>query len=345
MKETILVTGANGHLGLNTVRSLLKKGYNVKAFVRKTSNLSGLKNLPIQYNYGDVRNQNSLIEASKDCDTIIHHAAVYKTWAKSVKEIMEPAIEGTKNIFAAASNAGIKKLVYTSSTYAIGASSDSKKVLTNKDWNQNENVPYGIAKTKSELLAWELSDKYKIPMISLCPGAIFGRYDYRVTPSNRMILDMIKGIGMTVEGVLSFIDARDAGELHALAIEKGKIGTRYILTNNAIEMKNIGKMVKNLTGKMVPHLPFGRSINIGSAKMMEIAAKLTGWDPAFTVGMAKEYSHRYAQFDNSETLKDFDYKLYTTEETVRDAIKWFCFLKSNKVSKKITAQFQPESDW
>ena len=81
MSHTILLTGANGHLGANTARALLAKGCTVKAFVRKTSDLRGLAGLDIQYAYGDIRDKASVMEAVKGCDVIIHQAAVYKIYA------------------------------------------------------------------------------------------------------------------------------------------------------------------------------------------------------------------------------------------------------------------------
>lgn len=345
MNKLVLVTGANGHLGLNTVRSLLSKGNRVKAFVRKTSDLQGLANLPVTLHYGDVRDLPALKEAAKGCDVIIHHAAVYKTWAKTPEEVIEPAMEGTKNIVTAAVHAGVKRLIYTSSTYAIGTASNAGTLLTPNDWSLNQNVPYGVAKTKSEQLAWELADKHHIPMISFCPGAILGRYDYRVTPSNRMVLDMIKGIGITVEGILATVDVRDAGAIHALAVDNGVIGERYIVTGQNHRMKELGNIVHKLTHKVVPHMPFGRYINIGVGGIMELAASVSGWTPPFTIGMAKEYSHRYAQFDNSKTIKDFNYTFYPLEETITDTIKWFAFLGKVKLSQDIADTFKSERVW
>ncbi|HET6769586.1 MAG TPA: NAD-dependent epimerase/dehydratase family protein, partial [Chitinophagaceae bacterium] len=228
MNSKILVTGANGHLGANTIRSLLKRNYHVNVFVRENSDLRGLSGLPVTYYYGDVRDPEALTKAAMGCDAIIHHAAVYKIWAKTPAEIMEPAIEGTRNLFGAAVIAGIKRIVYTSSTYAVGVSGDSKHLLTEKDWNDQDNTSYGIAKTQSERIAWELAEKNRIPMIVLCPAAIYGRYDYRVTPSHRLLVDIFKGMGMTVNSALSYVDARDAGELHALAVHEGRTGERYI---------------------------------------------------------------------------------------------------------------------
>ena len=350
MKKKILVTGANGHLGCNTVRALLTKGYAVKAFVRKTSDLIGLKDLPLTFCYGDVRDRTALLEAAKDCEVIIHHAAVYKIWAKTAEEIIQPAVEGTKNIFEVGAASGIQRIIFTSSTYAIGPSDHPDIVRTEKDWNEHENLPYAIAKTKSEKIAWELADKHKLPMISLCPAAVFGRYDYKVTPSNRMVLDMLKGMGITVEGLLSCIDVRDVGEIHALAVEKGNTGERYILTGNNIRMRELGEMVNKLTGIRVPHLPFNRSTNIAMGKMMELLAKTTGWDPPLTAGLAREYSHRFAQFDNSKMIKDFNYTPYSFEETIHDTIRWFLYLNKAKLNgrrsgNKVADKFEPDTEW
>ena len=345
MKESILVTGANGHLGANTIRSLLEKGYSVRAFVRKNADLRGLIDLPVEIIYGDIRDKSTVIRAAKGCRVIIHHAAVYKLWGKTVEAIMEPAIEGAKNVFQAASNAGIERVVYTSSTFAIGGTADPKKILTEKDWNEKRHIPYGYAKTKSEQLAWELSEKYKVGMIALLPGAIYGRYDYRITPSNRMILDMIKGKGMTIKNKISFIDSRDAGALHALAVEKGKIGERYILAGEAMTMKALGELVQELSGIKVSHMPLGRSMNIMMARIMETIAKLTKEEPPITVGIVREYSHRYAQYDNSKTLRDFDYQLLPAEETLRDTIRWLTFISEHKLSNKLKETFSPLPDW
>ena len=341
----ILVTGANGHLGANTVRSLLKKHYAVNVFVRSNSDLRGLAGLPVNLYYGDIRDREALINAAMGCEVIIHHAAVYKVWAKTASEVMEPAVEGTKNIFNVAATAGIKRIVYTSSTYAIGTSKDPKRLLTEKDWSDQDYVPYGIAKTKSEQIAWELSKQYNLPMIVLCPAAIYGRYDYKITPSNRLLVDIFKGVGMTVKGALSHVDARDAGELHALAVSQGRAGERYILSGGGYELQEIGKLAGKLSGKKVLYAPFGRTVNIATAGIMEMIAKLTGWTPPFTIGLAKEYSHRYALFDNSKIIKDFNYTFYSLEDAIRDSIKWFNFIGKINLDKKLTTQFPPEAEW
>ena len=346
MGTRILVTGANGHVGANTTRALLKKGYDVNAFVRKNSDLRGLAGLPVTLRYGDIRDRESLVKATRGCEAIIHHAAVYNVASNKPEEITEPIIEGTKNIFSAATQAGIQRLVYTSSTYAIGAGKDVHTILTEKDWSDNKNVLYGMAKTNSEKLAWDLSEKNNIPMISLCLAAALGRYDYKVTPSSRVILDMLKGFGMTVKGSLSVVDARDVGELHALSVTQGKTGERYIVSGGSYTFKEIGEVTARLSGKRVLYAPFSRGINIAMAGMMELIGKLTGWDPPFNIGLAKEFSHRHVRVDNSKIKNDFNYRFYSLEDSIRDTIKWFLFVdKKVRLRGDISKKFQPEPDW
>lgn len=346
MGTRILVTGANGHIGANTTRALLKKGYDVNAYVRKNSDLHGLTGLPITLHFGDIRDRESLVKAAMGCEAIIHHAAAYNVASRKHEEITEPMIEGTKNVFIAAVQAGIQRLVYTSSTYAIGNSKDPKTILTEKDWSHNKNLLYGIAKTSSEKLAWELAEKNKVPMISLCLAAVLGRYDYKVTPSNRIIHDMLKGAGMTVRGSLSFVDARDAGELHALAVTTGKIAERYIVSQGYYTFKEVGELTARLSGKKVLHLPFSRGINIATAGIMEFIGRLTGWDPPFNAGLAREFSHRHVRVDNAKIKSDFNYNFKSLEDSIRDTIKWFLFINNKlRLRKEIADEFQPDPDW
>ena len=150
---------------------------------------------------------------------------------------------------------------------------------------------------------------------------------------------------MTVKGALSVVDARDAGELHALALTSGRVGERYIVSGGGYEFREIGKLAGKLSGKRVMYVPFWRSVNIATARIMEMIAKLSGWIPPFTIGLAKEYSHRYARFDNSKVIKDFNYTFYSLEDTIRDTIKWFSFINKIRLNQSIISQFAPEAEW
>jgi dihydroflavonol-4-reductase len=161
----VLVTGANGHLGANIVRSLLRQGHGVIAFVRHNSDLRGLAGLNVTYHYGDVRDQASLMAACEGCDTAIHTAAVYNIWAKQVDDIMQPALVGSRNIIQVAQAHSLRRLIYTSSVAAVGYTTTPGQLLNESHWNEDGRNPYFQAKLQSEQETARLAAELGVPTI------------------------------------------------------------------------------------------------------------------------------------------------------------------------------------
>ena len=318
----VLVTGANGHIGCNVVRELLSKGYKVKAFVRKSSNLKGLEGLDIEYAYGDVMQLDTLAPAALDCDRIIHLAAVYKTIAQTPEEIVEPAVKGSKNIFEAAKQAGIKRVVYTSSVASIGFSDSPEHMRDGNDWNDDAQNPYYVAKTQSEKVAQQLSREYDIELIVLCPALVLGGYDYRVTPSNQLVMDWLNGIGQTYRGGLNLVDVRDVAAAHVAALEKGENRKRYVLGGDNMLVKDIGLLLKKITGVKPMHLAMPRAITLIFATLVEGVSKLFGIKPLFTKDLVYEVIDRYGFYDCSDTNATFGIQPRGTEACLKSSIKW-----------------------
>lgn len=336
----VLVTGANGHIGANVVRELLEQGHEVRAFVRKTADLSGLKGLDIEIVNGDVMNLDTLIPAAQGCDRIIHLAAVYKTIASTPEEIVEPAVVGSKNIFEAAKQAGIKRVVYTSSIASIGFSDSAEHMRTGDDWNDDAQNPYYVAKTQSEKVAQQLSKDYDIELIVLCPAIVLGAYDYRVTPSNQLVMDWLNGIGQTYRGGLNLVDVRDVAKAHVAAMDKGENRKRYVVGGYNREVKEIGQLLKSMTGIKPMHLAMPRSITLAFAFVMEMFAKLFGVKPLFTRDLVYEVIDRWGFYDCSETYKTFGFEPKTSEECLKASISWLKQQGKFKpsVEKKLSAK-------
>ena len=343
----VLVTGANGHVGADLVRSLIKKGYVVAPFVRPTSDLRGLTGLDLAYIYGDVQDGDSLMKAAEGCEAIIHCAAVYRTWAKDPDEIMQPAVAGTRNVFAAARQAGVKRLVYTSSIAAVGTSSNPSTLLSAGDWDDRAQLPYNIAKTRSEREAWKLADEYSLPMISLCPGFVLGRYDYRITPSMETIQGFLNGTGITAEGGFSYVDVRDVAEIHALAVEHGEPGQRYIVTAHNIRLRAMADRVNRETGINVRHLGGPRWVAGLFAGLMEAAARVTKRKPYLTRAVVNDVVQRYYWYDASPTWAAFGHEPIGMEEMLRDTISWLVFSGTLRqdVAAQLAPDFAPDEEW
>ena len=318
----ILLTGANGHLGANIARQLLKREHEVVAFVRQTSDLRSLKGCRVKLAFGDVTDVHSLIEAARGTDAIIHTATHFAYWAKDPTDIERPAIIGARNIVKAAKQAEVQRLIYTSSSWAIGLVDEPTKMLTSADWNERPHSDYAKAKTFSERLAWEEAYKEGVPMMSLCPGAIFGPFDYRMTPSNRMLLGMADGSGQTFNSGIAFADARDAGAIHALAVDHGQVGQRYAITRYILS-RELGECVTAVTGKKVKHFGGPKSVARLVGGLMELKAGFTGQEPILTRGLIEDAADRYMLIDSTPTWHAFNYKPYRTRETVECSLDWY----------------------
>lgn len=332
----VLVTGANGHIGANVVRALLVKGHTVKAFIRKKADCRGLEGLQIEYSYGDVMELDGLKEAAQGCDAIIHLAAVYKTIAKTPEEIVEPAIVGAENVFNAAHEAGIKRIVYTSSVASVGFSYDPNELRTGSDWNNDAHNPYYIAKTQSERKAQELAKKYDIHTVVICPCIVLGAYDYRITPSNQLILDLINGKGQTYKGGLNLVDVRDVAQAHVEALDKGENCRRYIVGGENIEVRKVGLLVKAMTGIKSLHLPFGRKVTLLTARIVEFLFKTLGATPPFTYDLVYEVADRFAYYEYKDTLNDLGIQPRNAEQSLMSAIEWF--IKTNRIKHSVSGK-------
>ena len=344
----VLVTGANGHIGANTVRRLLAHGHDVTPMVRRGSDLRGLDGLGLTYRYADVLDAQSVLAAVQGCDVIVHSAAVYALWAKNPEEIVRPSVLGTRNVYAAARAAGVRRIVYTSSIAAVGFSDAPHKRRTSADWNDEAANPYYVAKVRGEQEAMRLADETGIDTIRLCPAAVLGPWDYRITPSmGPMLLDLINGNGVTYIGGNNVVHAFDVGEVHARAVTSGQAGGRYIVGGENIELIELGALVEKWTGVKPRHLGIGRTAGIAAGSMLDMVSKFTGKAPQFSRSLAEQHAHRWGYFDCAETNRVFGLTLKGADEAVYDAVRWLLFMGKIKreLPQEVVAKLPPDAEW
>jgi dihydroflavonol-4-reductase len=343
----VFVTGANGHIGSNTVRSLIRHGHEVVPFVRATSDLRSIEKLGLTYQFGDVRDYPSLLKAMQGCDAIIHHATVYRVWAKNPDDILQPALEGTRNLFKAAKESGVRRVVYTSSIVAVGYLRKLVGLRSEKDWNEDAKSPYAIAKTQSERDALRLSQEYDIPTIRLCPATVLGPYDYGITPSTKVILGLIDKSSTTYEGGSNYVHVQDVAEVHALAVEKGEPGGRYIVGGDNLHLKDVAGFIRQLTGVEANHFGLTGPAAEFLGAILGAVGKISGSEPMVTREIAQDFVGRYGYFDCSLTNQTFGINPRNAEETIKDTIRWLLFLGKFKpeIAERISSDFPADPDW
>lgn len=124
-----LVTGANGHIGCHVVRACREASTEPVAFVRPGSDRRGLTGLDVETREGDLLDRASLDRAMGGVELVSHVGAVHRNFAADPAEIVRPAVEGTRNVLAAARAAGVGRVVHTSSGATVGFARDPQSPL------------------------------------------------------------------------------------------------------------------------------------------------------------------------------------------------------------------------
>ena len=343
----VLVTGANGHVGSNLVRELLGRGVDVVPMVRPSSNPEGLLGLGLPLAKGDVLDPASLEAAARGCDVIVNLAAVFKTRAPTAEEIMEPAVTGVRNVLTVAARLGVKKVIHTSSIVAVGLGASPESTRSEADWNDRPHLPYYRAKTESERLAWSLAAELKVPLAVLCPGAITGRYDYRVTPSTRYLQRLASGTAMSAVGGINYVDVRDVALAHALAIDKAEPGQRYIIGGENLTFRRLGELVQAEAGTPVRHFGGPRWLVLALTRAQELATRAFGKEPEDTVAEFDEVIGRFGFVDSRKAELALGYTPRKGEEMVRDTLRWLAFRDAlpPEVLTRLREKLPAEAGW
>jgi len=173
---TALVTGANGFTGSYLTKHLLQKGYQVRALVRKTADLSAIKNLPIEIKFADLTTDSSFDEILKDIDVVFHVAAAYRVENVPKKYFWDVNVEGTKKLLEASKRAEVKRFVHCST---VGVQGDIKNPPAKEEDPYSPGDYYQESKVEGEKLALEFFKKENLPGSVVRPVGIYGPGDSR----------------------------------------------------------------------------------------------------------------------------------------------------------------------
>lgn len=317
-----IVTGATGHIGNVLIRELIQSKYEVTAFVLKGDNIEHLKDLPIKFAYGDVRNKNSLIQAFKGMDIVFHLAGIIEIGNGNKKNVYEVNVGGTQNVWQACKEVRVKKLVYTSSVHAI-AEKKIGEVITETTTFSKELVKGTYAKTKAEATKYLLENADKgVDVIIVHPSGVIGPYEYIPSNLGQLIIDCAnKKIGAYLKGGYNFVDVRDVALGTIAACEKGKAGECYILAGHQVSVKDLMQDIEEITGVKAPKFKIARWFAYITGFMSEIYYKMVKEKPLFT-SYAVYTLGTNSNFSIEKAKKELGYNVRDIKVTLKDTIDW-----------------------
>jgi len=320
----VMVTGATGFIGSNLARELLKQGYQVKALVRKDSNRKNIDGLDIEVVIGDLRDRTSLDKALNGCEALFHVAASYTLWSAESKDIYITNLKGTENILAAALAGGIERIVYTSTESTIGIPKNGN--LANEEIEidpDNLAGHYKRSKYMAEKLALGMCGD-GLPLVIVNPTMPVGPLDIKPTPTGQIIVDFLnRKMPAYVNTGFNVVDVEDVAKGHILALEKGRIGERYILGNKNLTLKEIFVILESISGVKAPRFRIPIWFALGMAYMDEFfSGKVLRRHPRVPLAGVKT-ARSFRHFDCSKAIQEFGLPQTPVEVALEKAVRWF----------------------
>ena len=319
-----LITGATGFLGSAVLRLLVNEGYDVRVLVRENANMRNLEKFNVKVIRGDLQNTDSLKTAVHSCDQVFHVAADYRLWVPDPEQMYKTNIDGTRNLIMAATDAGVEKIVYTSSVATLGINKDGTPADETTPSSLGDMIgTYKRSKFLAEQAVKDLITKKSCPVTIVNPSTPVGPYDIKPTPTGKIILDTIRNrMPAYVKTGLNIVHVDDVAQGHLLAMEKGKIGERYVLGGDDMTLESIIGYLCNSVNINPPKIKLPHNFILPIAWIMECNAKFTRNEPLATVDGVR-MSKKMMYFSSKKAKTKLGYRPRPATEGLKDAVEWF----------------------
>jgi dihydroflavonol-4-reductase len=332
---TTLVTGAAGFLGSHVTRQLVARGESVRVLMRPSSNNRAISDLPLEYVTGDLRDPASLERAMKDVKRVFHVAADYRLWAKNSQDIYDSNVGGTKNLLVAAQVAGVEQLIYTSTVATIAV---DRPELPNETTDAKLEEMIGHYKRSKWMAEQEVlrAAQEGLPAIVVMPTTPVGPWDWKPTPTGKIILDFLNGkMPGYVETGLNFVGVEECAAGHLLVSERGKVGERYLLGAENLTLKGLLDVLAEITGLRAPSMKIPHGVALGVAYVESAFSRLIGKEPQIPVEGVKIAQHKMF-VDCSRAQRELGFKAGPVAAALERAVRWYQangYVKAGRVKK------------
>ncbi|OPX19994.1 MAG: NAD-dependent dehydratase [Desulfobacca sp. 4484_104] len=318
-----LVTGGSGFVGRALVQELLKDGRQVRVLARQPDH-PALQGLAVEVVQGDLRQPESLKTALQGCSHLFHVAADYRLWVPHPPEMYATNVEGTRHILQAAVDCGLERVVYTSTVGTLGNPGDGTAGTEATPVTLADMVGhYKKSKFLAEQVALEFARQGQ-PLVIVNPSTPVGPWDYRPTPTGKMIVDFLNGqMPAYLDSGLNLIHVRDVARGHILAEEHGRVGEKYILGYQNLSLSEIFQILAELSQRPAPRRRLPYYPILGLAYISEAWANWVSHRPPRIPLAAVKMAKKFMYFDSRKAVAELGLPQTPIRAALQDAISWF----------------------
>src|SRR5579863_5041325 len=320
----VFLTGGTGFVGHHVALALAAQGAELRMLVRKSSNLSNLEGIRGETFAGDLAEPESLRAGLAGCDAVVHVAADYRLWIRDPQTMYRANVDGTRELLRMAREAGVKRVVYTSSVATMNFRRDGLVI--------NEGTPVSLADMvghykRSKFLAEQeaiAAAQRGQKVVTLNPTTPIGPNDTKPTPKERIFVDFLeKKFPAYMDTGLNLVDVSEVARTHVTALSKGKFGRRYILGGENLTLKQILDKMSAITGIPSPTMKIPFIVAAMYAFFEEwITGRMRGREPRATLEEVR--MGRKKMFASSaHAQQELGFRILPVYPAMRAAIEWF----------------------
>ena len=317
----IALTGAAGHLGSAILPALHAAGYSIKALIKDSE--SSQTGLPVEIVRGDLLNAGSLRELLKDCEGLIHCAALISINGDPDGMVYRTNVEGTKLLLEIAAESGIKRVVHISSIHAFQQNPRFETLDEDRETVTKKAFAYDRSKKAGQEIALSMN-RPGMEALVMNPTSIIGPYDEKPSRMGKVIIDLCNGrLPFIFQGGFDFCDSRDVARAIVNGLKMGRPGEKYILGGKWHSFKQLTQLLSGVSGKKIQAFNLPPLAGRLGLPFVYGLARLKKNEPLYTGEALEAIVSGNRKINSEKAIRELDYRIRPLEDTLRDTFSWF----------------------
>ena len=337
--DRVVVTGAAGFIGSAVTRALIERGVDVLALVEPGAPAGNLDGLDVHQRVADITDPASLTGAFAGARACFHLAAKFGFWPKDPSSFYDVNVRGSQHVVRAACDAGVERIVYTSTVATLGLWHTKDGRPSTEDDVADLSHLYGNYKRSKYVAEHEVLRlcAQGAPVVLVLPTMPHGPYDHRPTPSGKVVLDYLNAkMPGYVDTAMNVAHVDDLAVGHLLAFERGRIGRSYICGGENVTMRELLTMLSHVTGLAPSDRRFPSALPLVAGRLSQwIQGDLLRREP-FVPYEAAQMATTAMTFDDARARDELGYHSRPAARALYDSARWFVqrgYVRTDRVAQ------------